>query len=214
MGDCEFCAEFQTDGPARFRFMYRGVAASRIVASTAHFVAVPTLGQLFEGSLLILPTAHVETCAGLENHARSEMLGLLDEILIRCAAFGSPIFFEHGATAANDGGCGLYHAHLHVVPLPAKVGPDLLFPEASNVDTDLEVAWAALTETDNYLLIGDKESVRFRDLQVDPGRFPSQFFRRRLAEHFELDRPWDWRSYSQVEPALIRTLAQVSTNVV
>jgi diadenosine tetraphosphate (Ap4A) HIT family hydrolase len=184
------------------------------VVSTARFVAVPTLGQIFEGSLLILPKAHVETCAAVENDAHAEMLGLLDQALIRCAGFGSPIFFEHGAAAASGGGCGIHHAHLHVVPLPSKVGTDLLFPEATNFSADLAGAWAALTETDHYLLIGNSENVRFRNLEADPGRFPSQFFRRRLAEHFGLEKPWDWRSYSQIEPELLRTLAEASTNAI
>jgi diadenosine tetraphosphate (Ap4A) HIT family hydrolase len=207
MNACEFCAEFQADEPARFRSMYNGLASHRIVARTERFVAVPTLGQLFEGSVLVLPITHVETCAALDNDEREEMLGLIESMISRARSNGNPVVFEHGATSANGGGCGIYHAHLHVVPLPEKTSADLLFPEASEVCANLRQAWRALQGSTHYLLLGDADCVRSRDLDERPGVFASQFFRRRIAERFSLSQPWDWRSYTQVEPALLRMLA-------
>ncbi|WP_175484734.1 HIT family protein [Palleronia marisminoris] len=188
--------------------MYEGVASHRIIAKTDRFVVIPTLGQIFEGSLLILPTAHVETCAALDDGARAEMLGLVDNMVTRCAVWGSPIVFEHGATSAMGGGCGLHHAHLHVVPLPKRTRPELMFPEASATAKDLAEAWRALSGSNHYLLIGHSDGVRLRNLDIHPGTFQSQFFRRRIAEHFSLDRPWDWRSYKGIEPAVLKVLAE------
>lgn len=207
MSTCEFCAEFQTNGPSRFRSMYDGLMSHRIIARTKRFVAVPTLGQLFEGSVLVVPIAHVETCGALDGSEREEMLELVESMVISARAFGRPVVFEHGATSANGGGCGIHHAHLHVVPLPKKTPANLLFPETSEVCTGLREAWRALRGSTHYLLLGDTDGVRFRDLQEHPGVFPSQFFRRRLAERFALSQPWDWRSYTRVEPAVLRVLA-------
>lgn len=207
MDACEFCAEFQADGPARFRSMYNGFTNHRIIARTDRFVAVPTLGQLFEGSVLVLPIAHVETCAALDDSEREEMLGLVNHMVARARANGSPVVFEHGATSANGGSCGIHHAHLHVVPLPERTPTDLLFPEASEVCASLQDAWRLLEKSSHYLLLGDVSGVRVRDLVASPGHFPSQFFRRRVAERFSLSQPWDWRSYTQVEPAILRVLA-------
>lgn len=209
---CEFCQEFGTGGPARFSEIYRGVAASRVVARTSRFVAIPTLGQLFEGSLLVLPIAHIETCSGLDADARSEMLGLIGDMLVRVATFGHPVYFEHGATEASAGGCGIHHAHLHIVPLPREAAPHALFPEAEQRFERLAAAWIALQGVDHYLLFGDTNETRVHDLRTEPNRFPSQFFRRRLVEHFELNAPWDWRAYDHVEPALVRTLAGAALN--
>ncbi len=205
---CEFCAEFQGDGPSRFKSAYAGVASNRIVARSRRFVAVPTMGQMLEGSLLILPVAHEETCAAMGDDARAEMLALANEMVARCAALGSPIVFEHGATAATGGGCGIHHAHLHIVPLPRAVRPAELFPEGLSEVTDLAAAWRTLSGSPHYLLIGSGQGVLTRDLSVAPGNFPSQFFRRRIAECFALETHWDWRRYPPVEPSMVRVLAE------
>ena len=208
---CEFCTEFQTDDKqARFRQLYQEIVSSRIVLQTEHFVAVPTIGQLFEGSLLILPKEHIETCASLNVDVREEMFDLLNEAMVRCKPFGIPIFFEHGATSATGGSCGIYHAHLHVIPLPKEVDIKLLFPESVCSKANLLETLKALSESRHYLLFGNEDMVLSRDLEASPGNFPSQFFRRRLTDYFCLDKSWDWRMYSHVEPALIKTLALAS----
>ncbi|MFT9206403.1 HIT family protein [Acetobacter orientalis] len=212
MINCEFCAEFQTDGPARFRSLYKNVAAHRIVARSARFVAVPTIGQMFEGSFLILPIEHVETCAIQTEDARAEMLSLTDEMITHCSAFGKPIVFEHGATSAEGGGCGIYHAHLHVVPIPTATAAAELFPEATEEVVDLAAAWRTLHGSPHYLLLGDGKSMRIRDLSTNPGVFPSQFFRRRLSEFFSLKTSWDWRSYPAVEQSMLRVLKRRATH--
>ena len=204
---CEFCAEFQTDGPSRFRSAYQSVARHRVVARSDRFVAVPTIGQMLEGSLLIIPIEHEETCAALDYDARAEMLGLADEMVGRCSRLGSPIVFEHGASTVSGGGCGIYHAHLHVVPLPRMATPQELFPEGTAEVADLSTAWRTLRGSSHYLLIGDGHRVLTRDLTTLPDEFPSQFFRRRIAEFFSLDAPWDWRSYPLVERSMVRVLA-------
>ncbi len=205
---CEFCAEFQTEGPSRFRSSYQGLASHRVVARSRRFVAVPTIGQMLEGSLLIIPIEHEETCAAMEDDARAEMLGLADEMVERCSRQGSPIVFEHGATAVSGGGCGIHHAHLHIVPLPWAAKPSELFPEWKAEAADLGTAWRTLRRSSHYLLIGDGKRVLTRDLTAMPGEFPSQFFRRRIVEFFALEMPWDWRSYPSVEHSMVRILAE------
>ena len=203
---CEFCAEFQTDGPSRFRSSYQGLASHRILARSDGFVAMPTIGQMLEGSVLILPVAHHETCAALDDVAHAEMLGLVDKMIARCSRLGSPVVFEHGATFGSAGGCGIHHAHLHLVPLPRAAALSELFPEAVDEAANLAAAWQTLRGSSHYLLIGDGSRVLTRDLTTRPGEFPSQFFRRRLAEVLTLGTPWDWRRYPAVEPSMLRVL--------
>src|SRR5687768_2245990 len=129
MYDCDFCREIEGGRETTFRQIYQQVTPSRIVLRSENFVVLPTIGQLFVGSVLILPRRHRETFATLGEAERRELPALLNRVLSGVARFGEPIIFEHGAVSQTGGGCGVYHAHLHVVPLPAPTLPSDLFPE-------------------------------------------------------------------------------------
>jgi diadenosine tetraphosphate (Ap4A) HIT family hydrolase len=205
MQKCEFCQELQGHSGARFTELYPDID-SRIVARTANFVALPTLGQLFPGSLLVLPREHRETCAELSRDLRNEMCAFLYELLTISRRFGEPVFFEHGASAHTGGSCGIYHAHLHVVPLPSRVRPSLLFDEHQAAVSDLAHALQVLTACDHYLLLGNESNVVYSRVDCMAVQPSSQYFRRKLAQRFGVTRPWDWRQATIPEPDLIATL--------
>lgn len=207
---CEFCAEFSGNRRSRFQEIYGSYASSRIVAQTAHFVAIPTLGQLFDDSLLILPTRHIEACSHLPVDLRDELSCLAYHLLDTLRSTGSPIFFEHGAVERTAGGCGLYHAHLHLVPLPRPVEPFEIFHEASTEVDLLRTTLDVLGQSDHYLLMGNDDRVLCRNIAREGGVFPSQFFRQRLARIFHVDRPWDWRKVEQPEVGVLKTIQRFS----
>jgi diadenosine tetraphosphate (Ap4A) HIT family hydrolase len=210
---CEYCQELTSPSESRFGRLYRGVAASRIVARTEHFVAMPTLGQLFRGSLLVLPVEHAETLAGLASERTAELHDLVRRLHGPLQRFGQPVFFEHGSTREVAGACGIYHAHLHLVPLPAGLPPRTLLPEATAAFGDLPSALGALRGSPHYLLAGDATGVVAAEvaaLSFAPG---SQYFRRRLAALHGLDRPWDWRLADAPEADLLSTLEAFGVGV-
>lgn len=205
MKHCEFCQEFEGNS-VRFGNLYGHVASSRIIARTDRFVALPTLGQLFAGSLLVLPLDHVEACAFLQADARDELAELTAKLTQRVREFGEPVVFEHGSTELAGGSCGIYHAHLHIVPLPQRTEAAALFPEYKCQVQDVQDAWANLQEAQEYLLMSSAGQTLYSDLSEQAGVYPSQFFRRRIVEYFGLDVPWDWRAFNGVEAAMLKTL--------
>lgn len=203
---CEFCNEFSDQNSVRFTKIYEGLANTRIVAKTDNFVAIPTLGQLFEGSLLILPVSHIESCAGISITLLDEFCALVDDALLFVTKYGDPIFFEHGASECTGGGCGIYHAHLHIVPLPRQVEPVQLLPDYQSSVLTLKEALTALDKCCNYLLVGNTQYTLSNDITSETSRYPSQYFRRLLTEKFELNKSWDWRTYQQPEVDLLSTI--------
>jgi diadenosine tetraphosphate (Ap4A) HIT family hydrolase len=206
MHQCEFCQEFAGHS-ARFEQLYGRLVSTRVIARTDRFVALPTLGQLFTGSLLILPVDHVEMCSSLSAGAREELGELVAEVTLQVREFGEPVIFEHGAIEPSGGGCGIYHAHLHIVPVPEPTLATDLFPEHHTQARNLQEAWDLLQNTHEYLLMSAAGQTLYSDLTGHLGVYPSQFFRRRIVEHFGLEAPWDWRAYVDVEVALLRTLS-------
>ena len=205
MQKCEFCAEL-SERSHRFQKIYGELKRDRIIARTDRFVAIPTLGQIYTGSILLLPVEHVETCANLAEDARDELSEFAAQMITKVSRFGQPIQFEHGSTESRGGACGIYHAHLHIVPLPEATLASTIFPEYSSKSASIQDAWRSLRRCNEYLLVCSAGETVYRDLSDSPRTFPSQFFRRRIVEHFRLSVPWDWRDYASVEPALLHTL--------
>ena len=205
---CEFCEELADSTASRFRGIYGPDISSRIVARQGAFVAMPTIGQLMMGSLLALPVPHFETLAQMPQNMRSEFGRFVGQLARRIKSLGEPVFLEHGAESWTGGGCGVYHAHMHIVPVPERIGAAEVLPRVSGIARSLPAAWSRLQRTGEYLVFQDAHSqVAFLDLsrQRTP-EVASQHFRRVLVERFRLAKDADWRAYTSHEPLLIKTL--------
>jgi diadenosine tetraphosphate (Ap4A) HIT family hydrolase len=206
--DCEFCAEFSQPSGSRFGSLYAGIIPNRIVEQSNGVAVLPTLGQLFPGSLLILPIAHFETVASMPRTGRAFCLEMATKYVDRLHGYGTPVIFEHGARRGSGRSCGIYHAHIHVVPVPDTLSINELLPGAHTDAETLEGAYDQLQSEDSYLLARDSDGrlgfVTGKDAGSD--RFPSQYLRRYLQSRFKLDTPWDWRDYARPESHLLETV--------
>jgi diadenosine tetraphosphate (Ap4A) HIT family hydrolase len=191
--ECCFCAELAGDQTA-FHDLYPELA-SRLLIKTSTFVAMPSLGQLSPGHMLLLPRRHLTSFGELNAEGRAEARGLYSEIRARLARhFPSVICFEHGSPrGASVGGCGIVHAHVHFLPLGMKTVPRpvSIGDGWRDVSTDwLEVAAAASSTGGGYLMwhgpTGSPCLERVNDV-------PSQYLRRHVAAAVDHDE-WDWRA--------------------
>lgn len=204
---CEFCDELRHAESSRFRRLYPNVM-SRLVLEGPRLVAMPTLGQLFKGSMLVLPRAHVETAARMSEGQLCELETCIAELERRLAGFGNCVLFEHGAICASGASCGIYHAHVHVVPVPRGVSCQSILEGKIQLGDGFASALRGLRNASSYLIFRDTTGLTaWRDLSLThPYRFPSQYVRRRLAHHFQIERSWDWRQYDHAEPHLVESL--------
>ena len=200
-GTCDYCLEISAASPnTRFATTYGDALTTRIVRLSAYAAVMPTIGQIFDGSMLVVPRAHIPTIAALETEIRSNVLQLVtDEIAI---GGEHVVAFEHGAYPHTGGSCGIYHAHMHVVPVPSRVALSDMLPDAHRVD-DLGRALLQTPRADEYLIFRDTTGAVGYITSVDKRAYPSQYFRRALQEYFRRDRPWDWHEYTGREPALV-----------
>lgn len=203
---CEFCDEL-VGRPSTFSRLYSGVLSDRVVARAGSFVAFPTIGQIYPRYLLIVPEDHVENLAGLVPERMSELARFVEQLTERVAA-GSPwVAFEHGAAQATGGGCGIYHAHLHLVPLPRPIGIGEALPRITHRFPTLAAALVASRAVPEYLLFGTAEGYATLDISSNRQDFPSQYFRQLLVTALDASGPWDWRAMSHPEQALVDTVA-------
>lgn len=202
---CEFCVELSRPRASRFWRNYHHVLPSRLAVESEDFVALPTMGQIFRGSVLILPRQHHEAFALIPETKRESLYPLLDIVAQVTSNLGHLVLFEHGARAHTEGGCGIYHAHLHIVPVPAPVlWPEILQIPASTAPS-LESALRKVSQCDEYLLFHDTSGETAYITPQPPLTFGSQYFRRALARHFAITRSWNWRDYPSEELWLMET---------
>src|SRR5207253_2975641 len=177
--------------------------------SSANFIAVPSLGQLSEGHTLVVPRQHVYSMGALGTDLLAELDSACDEIRAALtSAYVQPIWFEHGCVSEREGGCGIYHAHLHAVPvqreliIPAQLRQQFDEQRITGFD-ELRASTAAGRP---YLFYQGRDGDRYL---YEVGVLPSQFMRRLVADEIG-SANWDWRGVN-VEPALLRCVKALET---
>jgi diadenosine tetraphosphate (Ap4A) HIT family hydrolase len=202
---CEFCDEFAGGSRNSFAARYTEDLQDRTVIETEHLKVLPSLGHFVKGYLLLVPKRHY--CALADTPP--EIIQEVDEVkmsLIRQLSplYGSYVFFEHGARTPGSGGCGIYHAHLHAVPVSANEVSSKLkgqFPHSS-INSLFELNDAA-SDT-SYLYYEDSSG---HSSLFFPAVLPSQYMRRLIAEAAGIAQ-WDWRRSGR-EDAFLATRAEV-----
>ena len=204
---CCFCTEL-SGRSGDFASIYPEITKGRFVHQTPGFVVFPSLGQLSPGHLLIVPRLHVKSFAALPTALRDEAVQVFAWAVSAVERqFSAPVCFEHGsAEAAESGGCGIVHAHLHVVPaggtnlaLPPSIGRGWRRLSGAPALPPSLLAMAA----EGYFWWRDPKGAAF----AEPVQHaPSQFLRRHVAMLLGAD-TWDWR-IGQRQQSVPDTLAE------
>jgi diadenosine tetraphosphate (Ap4A) HIT family hydrolase len=210
LDDCVFCREIAGSRDTNFAIRYPGID-SRIIYGTYSLVAFPCIGQLTKGHFLIVPREHSCTFRQVKSRLASlaqELDQLNTAVHERLGIqMNNSLLFEHGALTPNNGGCGIYHAHLHVVPNVEHVHPNDVFNfgDVSPVHS-VEAAWDRLSTKDSYVLAGNLPHGFYCRSIYSP--LPSQTLRKNVA-HALGDVEWDWRK-TMWEADMISTLRKAS----
>lgn len=205
---CDFCDEFSGKSESTFNRIYGCNPRARVLFRSDDFVLVPSLGQLAEGHLLLLPIKHWTAVGDLDDRLLVDFAGLYGAVLeILRREYGPCVAFEHGVRSGGAGGCGISHAHLHFVPLATALDPivslHLKFPHKS---------LGNLSELGNkskgmvgYMLYVDSNS---RIYLFDTPNLESQFMRKTLTTNLSSNE-WDWRAAGR-EERLLATMNRLS----
>jgi diadenosine tetraphosphate (Ap4A) HIT family hydrolase len=206
--NCDFCDEFASGVSNAFYGLYRETLRSRVLIATDSFRVFPSIGQLVEGYLLTAPLNHYAAMAEAPTPLIAELAHLNKHVRTKLSlAYGPCISYEHGVRREGAGGCGIYHAHLHTVPLAAASDPirvlKLRFPYTEFAHLgEISKESAGLS---SYLFYQDSDERLFL---FDTGPLPSQYMRKVLAD--TLGEPdWNWRDAGR-EERLLATIRRLS----
>jgi diadenosine tetraphosphate (Ap4A) HIT family hydrolase len=172
-----------------------------------NFIVLPSLGALVEGWLLLVPKEHFICMGELPRSLAAELQELKHRL---CSAlyqfYGHVCVFEHGPSQPNlRVGCGVDHAHLHIVPLgfdlASAVNP-LLPKDTFWSKAGLQDCRDAFRRGDDYLYLEQSSGV---GRIVTSRDFGSQLFRRAIATQIGASHFFNWREFPQY-PNIISTI--------
>lgn len=166
---------------------------SRLLFETENFAVFPTVGQIVEGYLLIMPKTHVLAISELKKNLLEELEYVYSEVrTILKNNYAGPIFFEHGVCRSEYqfNGCCVDHAHIHALPAPVNISDELKkeykYTKINNV-SDL-----GKYDGTNYLYIDDISGDK---LILEANEIPSQLIRYRIADALNTPEKGDWSLY-------------------
>lgn len=212
MDFCEFCDEFKSFPDSRIGKIYgKEGLRSRIVDSTGNFAAIPTIGPIIPNSYLVLPFQHYETFARIPSSLYDESLQLINQVERKIGK--KCILFEHGAQKCTNSGCGIYHAHIHIVPILSDFSHSEIVGEHALIGSNFADAMHTLSCAANYVLYRNNNGFFFfNEYGIDRQEiFTSQFFRKWLHKRFSSSKSWNWRDYNSVENDVMKALEISST---
>lgn len=185
---CKFCEI----GRGRF-----GGEVDQPILESADYYAVSSIGGFVPGWTLIFPKKHkLNLASDYLNPAFQEFVqqvtaGVTEE-------FGQCVYFEHGAVGLNSQtGCGVNHAHFHIVPLATSI-------EMLSVNEYPEYGWQRVFARGIEQACGDEEYLFCSDdfvTEESYGRLAilnnseSQFFRKLIATSLGLELFYDYKKY-------------------
>ena len=202
MNSCRMCFDLLLQGPIK--------AWNEPLFESPNFIVLPSLGALVEGWLLLVPKKHFICMGALPDSVASEMHEMKNFLCsVLQQYYGEICAFEHGPSRANlNVGCGVDHAHLHIVP----VAFDLASAVTSFLPEDTFWSEAGLEEC--RASFGRGEDYLYLEQPIGAGRiathhaFESQLFRRAIAARIGALTQFNWREYPQL-PKVAATINRV-----
>lgn len=171
--------------------------SDRLLAENGHALAVVSLGQIREGYCVLFSKEWAPNVRALPSDAAEGLLSLLQRVVAAVESmYGPVIVFEHGSVEPKCvTGCGVDHAHLHIVPgFDAQDVLERLSNRYSLRSRYQSVEqWLATSPPTAPLIMFSSEGAGTVTLEYGAHR-TSQAVRRVLAEAAHTPNMWDWRS--------------------
>ncbi len=188
---CKFCQKF--GGPTGGE-----EESDHVLFESPNFVVVPTIGSIIPGWVLVVPRSHFLN-VGSFNLALFQEFMRIQEIAAKALrdCFGPVSIFEHGPVRERESvGCGVDHAHLHIV------ATELDLPGIIKRSGETQLQWrpaSGIHATRPFAI----EQMPYVFLQQASGGawigsasvIESQLIRKVIAAHVSRPDCWDWKAH-------------------
>ena len=197
----------QAIGSRRFQGILKGLSNAKhdqVLLDQDEWVVVPTLGAIVRGWVLAVPRQHVLSFRDWAQVGGQSAHSILAKIQLELGIQPDElIWFEHGSSKEDTlVGCGLDHAHLHILIKPVFSFDAFVHLAVSSFTG----TWCATPATESYSAIKDTKASYFVAGSGDRAisaigveSAGSQYFRRIVAALIDAPSEWDYRRYAHVQ---------------
>lgn len=200
MSTCFICGQIAGDPAADLLAdTLGGTYRRRVLVESRSFAAIPSLGGLIAGHVILCPVEHLRRMADASDACSREYAEVQRALVALLAKeFGGEVhLFEHGCS--RDGRtvpCTVDHAHVHYLPLPPGISPQL--PRAYTwhaIPNGLRSLRDSAPDSE-YLYYEAPDGAAWLALPGD-APFQSQILRRAFADALGIGESWNWRADSR-----------------
>ena len=193
INNCCFCEEAKSQLIQK-DFKENTKYENRIVLQSDYFFALVTVSPIREGHVLIVPKKHHKGLMQSDSLEYADFKRFFYKVKrMLDAKYGTTVYFEHGVGSnIVDGGCGIDHAHVHLLPASHNEINNLISDIRSDFDLGLlsmdEIKKRTLNQS-SYLMLGiDLDAVSYCWSES----IKSQYLRKKVCKALNLPES-DWR---------------------
>ena len=195
LNNCCICDEIRTGRLCASLFECYPIK-NRFCFESPNFIVVPSVSPLNAGHVLIFTKEHRSSMMSIPVTVKAQLFEVIAKMYDHVRAnFGTPFIFEHGANDPADQGCGVNHAHIHILPLEVSLRNQVMKEIRLQYPPD---NWGSIQEllfnesiSPSDLLYGENPD---RMLFYNSGMILSQSIRR-IISAIKGSPQWDWKEH-------------------
>ncbi len=168
------------------------------IMQSDNYIAIASIGAFIEGWAMVVPKCHKLSLA--TDFRSDEFISFLNKVKNHVEnVYGNTVMFEHGSSNSDSIlGCGVNHAHFHIVPHKTSI-KSLLDPQLNWIFTKDTREDAPENQSD-YLFYSDKVTTSVLEGQYCyPEIKTSQYFRKILGKSVGIGEKYDYKNYKHLE---------------
>jgi len=190
---CSFCSQLERNQMPNEYIKQSGIH-NRVLDESENFIAIPSISPIVEGHVMIIPRYHISSMCQIKATEKSEFLNFAQNMIHAVERiYGDAAITEHGIGNGKFGGCGVTHAHLHIIPIEKKISCEILKQISEDFVVSGPIHLSGIFETGDsnhsYLIYGESLNKLYVSFQES---IPSQYIRKSIAHHTSKS-SWDWR---------------------
>jgi ATP adenylyltransferase len=175
----------------------------QVLFAVCDCVAIPTLGSLLPNWMLLVPRAYALNFADWAQETRTDPADVVSSLIVRRGLDPTNVlWFEHGSgDFGSKVGCGVEHAHIHVI-----VDAPFQFQELVDEATSMKnLDWIEIGRQSPYSVLAGRRpylvlsSAGRSVVAFDAEQAGSQYFRRAIARVVGQVDQWDYHRYPHLD---------------